>query len=136
MRTLKVLALLGTALATPESLSGQTTPLMPDRQLHAIRDESSGELPLVDFRAIESRFSGFTPSKGGDAIADYVASRMREHGLSDVRVESFPADGKMFFWAFLTEPAWEADSGSLVMMEPRVERLADFSVHRPRGPRP
>ncbi len=71
----------------------QTSVLLPDRHFGAIRDESSGELPLIDFHAIETRFTGFSPSKGGDQIAEYLAARMREYGLSDVRIEGFPSTG-------------------------------------------
>jgi hypothetical protein len=108
----------------------QTSVLLPDRHFHAIRDESSGELPLVDFHAIETRFTGFSPSQGGEQIAEYLAARMREYGLSDVRIEGFPADGTRFFWTFLTEPAWEPEIGRLVMVEPRTERIADYDVYR------
>src|SRR5262249_4109371 len=38
--------------------------------------------------------------------------------------------GQSFFWAFFTEPAWEAESGTLQMIEPRGERIVDFSVDR------
>ena len=113
-----------------EQSATQTSLLLTERHFRAIRDESSGELPLVDFRAIESRFNGFSPSTGGDRIAEYLATRMREYGLSDVRVEGFPADGKRFFWTFLTEPAWEPEVGRLVMVEPHTERIADYDVYR------
>ena len=108
----------------------QTTTLLPARQLQAIRGESTGELPMVHFRHIVTHYSGFAPSKGGDEIAEYIAGRVRGYGLDEVTVEGFPADGRSFFWAFITEPAWEAESGVLQMLEPRVERLADFSVER------
>jgi aminopeptidase YwaD len=111
-------------------LRAQTTPLLPDAYFRAIRDESSGERPVIDFRTIESRYTGFTPSRGGDQIAEYLAGRMREYGLSDVAIEGFPADGKMFFWTFLTEPAWEPEAGTLTMVAPRMERLADYGVYR------
>jgi hypothetical protein len=113
-----------------ERPSAQTRALLSDQHFRAIRDESSGELPLVDFRAIETRFTGFSPSAGGDRIADYLAARMREHGLADVGIEGFPADGRRFFWTFLTEPAWEPEAGRLVMVEPEIERIADYDVHR------
>src|SRR4029453_16316875 len=60
-------------------LRAQTTPLLPDAYFRAIRDESSGERPVIDFRTIESRYTGFTPSRGGDQIAEYLAGRMREY---------------------------------------------------------
>lgn len=125
-------AVLAVMLATvlPAPALAQTTSLLPTPWIHAIRAEGTGELPFVDFRAIITQFSGFAPSKGGDQIAEYLAGRMREYGLEDVKIEGFPADGKQFFWAFLTEPAWDGGSATLVMTEPRVERVADFSVHR------
>lgn len=106
------------------------SPLFPAAWFTAIRDESSGELPLVDFQNIVTRFSGFAPSKGGDEIAEYLAGRMREYALDEVAIEGFPADGKSFVWAFITEPAWDGERGVLRMVKPRVERLADFAVHR------
>jgi aminopeptidase YwaD len=111
-------------------LRAQTGTLLADRYFQAIRAESSGERPLKHFQEIQNQFSGFSPSKGGDQIAEYLAGRARELGLSDVTVEGFPADGKTFFWAFLTEPAWEGESGKLTMLEPMVDRLADFSADR------
>ncbi len=108
----------------------QSTVLLADGYFRAIRDESSGELPLVDFRAIETRFTGFSPSKGGDQIADYLAGRLRGYGLSDVRIEGFPADGTRFFWTFLTEPAWEPEAGRLVIVEPQTQVIADYDVYR------
>jgi aminopeptidase YwaD len=108
----------------------QTSPLFPTAWFHAIRDEASGERPLSDFRNIVTRFSGFAPSKGGDETALYIAARMREYGLSDVDIEGYPSDGKTFFWAFLGEPSWEAEEGTLDLVAPERERLADFSVDR------
>jgi aminopeptidase YwaD len=108
----------------------QTGTLLADRYFQMIRAESSGERPLKHFQEIQNQFSGFSPSKGGDQIAEYLAGRAREYGLSDVTVEGFPADGKTFFWTFRTEPAWEGELGTLTMLEPMVDRLADFSADR------
>ena len=111
-------------------VSAQPRSLLADAYYQAIRDESSGERPLVDFGIIETEFSGFSPSRGGDRIAEYLATRSRQHGLSDVKVEGFPADGRTFFWTFLTEPSWDGEAATLTMLQPRVERLADFAVQR------
>jgi hypothetical protein len=116
--------LLGTAIPA----SAQTTPLLPADQIRAIREESSGERALSHFRHIVSHYSGFAPSRGGDQIAEYLAGQARDHGLSSVAVEGFPADGRRYFWTFLTEPAWEAEAGTLTMVEPRSQLLADFSA--------
>ena len=108
----------------------QATLLLPSTVIQAIRNESTGELPMTHFRHIVTHYSGFAPSKGGDELAGYIADQMRSYGLDDVAIEGFPADGQSFFWAFITEPAWEAESATLQMLEPRGERLADFSVER------
>jgi hypothetical protein len=112
------------------SATGQTSALLPKSHFEAIRAESSGELPLIHFQNIQTRFSGFAPSKGHNQIAEYLAERARAHGLSDVAIESFPADGKRFFWTFLTEPSGEGEVGTLTMVAPRRQLLADFAVHR------
>lgn len=119
------------ALATLSSpVRAQHSSLLPSEVFVAIRGEASGERPLVDFNTIVTRFSGFAPSKGGDQIADYIAGRLRTAGLDEVAIEGFPADGRQYVWAFLTEPSWEAEVGTLELIEPRRERLADFAVHR------
>jgi hypothetical protein len=91
------------------------------------------ELALSHGRSLLS-YSGFAPSLGSEQTADYVAARAREFGLEDVRVEEFPSDGQRFFWAFRTEPWWEAKKGDLVLLDPETgaarERLASFGVHR------
>ena len=125
-----LISALTAAVMLPASAPSQTSLLVPTATFHAIRDASSGELPLVDFQYIVTHFSGFSPSKGGDQIAEYIASRMREYGLDEVAVEGFPADGKTFYWAFLPEPAWEAETAVLTMVQPRSDRLADYSLDR------
>ena len=117
-------------IAAASAARAQLSSIFPAGYFRAIRGEATGELPLMDFQQIVTRFSGFSPSKGGDQLAEYVAGRLRENGLDQVRVEGFPSDGKTFFWTFLGEPAWEADAGVLTMVEPRRERLADFAVQR------
>ena len=129
-RTRAILASVAIGIAFTAAPRAQVSPLFPASWFQAIRGESTGELPAAEFRHIVTHFSGFAPSKGGDEIADYVAGRMRAFGLDQVAIEGFPADGQSFFWAFMTEPAWEAESGVLRLVEPRPERLADFAVDR------
>jgi len=128
VRAIAVATLLAGAAVV--SVRSQVNPLFPAAWFEAIRGESTGDLPAAHFRHIVSHYSGFAPSRGGDEIAEYIAARMRDYGLDEVQVEGFPADGRSFFWAFITEPAWEAESAVLSLVEPREERLADFSVDR------
>jgi len=108
----------------------QTTSLFPSAWYEAIRDTASGELPLVDFRNISNRFTGYTPSRGGDQIAEYIAGRVREYGLGEVSVEGFPSDGNTYYWTFLGEPSWDGEVGTLSMVKPHPEPLVDFTVDR------
>jgi hypothetical protein len=125
-----VVVSLGVVAAVVAGSAADSVSLLPAKQFNAIRDEATGELPLVDFRNIVNRFTGFAPSRGGDRIAEYIAGRLREYGLSDVNVEGFPADGKRFYWAFLGEPSWDAEAATLTMVTPRPTLLTDFAFER------
>jgi hypothetical protein len=122
-----VLTLMATAAGA------QHSSLIEDEALEAIIAETSGALALSHGRDLLS-YSGFAPSLGSEQTADYVAARAREFGLEDVRIEEFPSDGRTFFWAFRTEPWWEAKKGELALLDPKTgvarERLASFGVHR------
>jgi hypothetical protein len=113
--------------------SAQHSSLIEDEALEAIISETSGALALSHFKNLLT-YSGFAPSLGSEQTADYIAAKTREFGLEDVRIEEFPSDGQRFFWAFRTEPWWEAKKGELLLLDPETgemrERLASFGVHR------
>jgi hypothetical protein len=116
----------GIALAVA-SLLAPASAAAPGKYYDAIRSNSSGEIPFVHFRNI-IRFSGFSPSAGADHVAEYIAAQVKSFGLSNVKIEHFPADGKQNFWAFRTEPSWEANQGGLWLVQPEHEMLANFSL--------
>ena len=89
--------------------SAQHSSLLPDDTLEALVSETSGAKALGHFRDL-LEYSGFAPSLGSEQTADYIAARTREFGLEDVHIEEFASDGQAFFWAFRTEPWWEANS--------------------------
>jgi hypothetical protein len=35
---------------------------------------------------------------------------MREYGLDEVKWRAFPRMASAFFWAYLTEPAWDSEA--------------------------
>jgi aminopeptidase YwaD len=111
-------------------VAAQITPLFSQKLFHELGAEASGEFPRRDVEEMVRRFSGFTPSKGGDDMAAFLAQRLTRAGFDDVVTESFPSDGKTFVGAFLGEPAWDVESATLTMVEPGVQRLADFGEHR------
>ena len=109
--------------------SSTVAQLLPRQQYLAIRQNSSGDLPFADFNEL-ARFSGFAPSEGADQVAAYLAGRARSIGLSNIEIERFPSDGNKYFWAFRTEPFWEAREAELWLERPQRELLASFARAR------
>ena len=95
----------------------------------SIRDHASGELPLVDFKHL-LEFSGFVPSAGADEVANYLATKARALGLANVSTERFSSNGALYCGAFRHEPYWEGQKGELWLVEPTLDRLADFKAIR------
>ena len=95
----------------------------------SIRDQASGELPLLDFKHLVA-FSGFVPSAGADEVANYLATKARALGLANVSTERFSSNGALYCWAFRHEPYWEGQKGELWLVEPTLDRLADFKAIR------
>lgn len=121
--------LFGTALALICCTPARGQQLLPADQYKAIRENSSGELPFADFKRIIP-FSGYSPAPGADQVANYLATEAKAIGLSNVAIERFPSDGKTYFWAFRTEPSWEAHKAELWLVKPERELLADFKVYK------
>lgn len=95
--------------------------------LQAFIEEASGELARNHFRRL-SLMGGYAPSPQFREIADYMREQAKAVGLEMVKLEEFPSDGERYYWAFHTEPSWDAREGSLWQVAPRVKRLADFAV--------
>ncbi|MCW3978898.1 MAG: M28 family peptidase [Candidatus Bathyarchaeota archaeon] len=95
--------------------------------LHAIIEEASGELARNHFRRL-NLMGGYAPSPQFREIAEYMREQADAIGLEGVRLEEFPSDGERFYWAFLTEPSWDAKGGSLWQVTPHEKRLADFAM--------
>jgi hypothetical protein len=108
----------------------QTSTLIQPEILDALIAETSGEMGLNHFSHIVSNFSGFSPSLGAEQTADYIAENARRWGLSDVKIERFPSDGKLYYWAFRSEPWWEGKKAEIWLVEPQKERIASFDVYR------
>jgi hypothetical protein len=105
------------------------SPLLLASHYRAIRDHASGELPLVDFKHLVA-FSGFVPSAGADEVANYLATKARTLGLANVSTERFSSSSALYCWAFRHEPYWEGQKGELWLVEPTLDRLADFQAIR------
>src|SRR5882762_3920979 len=110
-------------------LTARAQQLLNPDQYRIIRENSSGERPFADFKRIV-RFSGYSPAHGADEVANYLATEAKSMGLTNVAIERYPSDGKSYYWAFHTEPLWEAQKGELWLVKPEKELLADFKVFK------
>lgn len=90
----------------------QTPTLLPERVVGALAQELSGETAKrhLEFLARHHRMRG---SQGFRAAAEHIAQELRVYGLSDVRIERFPADGKIFYGTQRSRPAWDASFAEL-----------------------
>jgi hypothetical protein len=99
-------------VGTPAAAQGTASPLLPDVAVAALARELSGETAKLDleFIARQHRMRG---SRGFRAAADFIVERLRAAGLSDARVEQFPADGKIFYGTQRSRPPWDAEFAEL-----------------------
>jgi aminopeptidase YwaD len=103
--------------------------LLPSHVYVTIRANASGQRPFADFGNL-AQFSGFSPSAGADQIANYLAERAKSFGMSNVKIEHFPSDGKSYIWAYRTEPYWEGKKGELWLEGLDRQLLASYAAQR------
>jgi len=108
----------------------QTSALLDSEILDVLTAETSGEMALNHFSCIIANYSGFAPSLGADKTAEYIADKCRGWGLTQVEIRRFASDGKRYFWAFRTEPWWEAKKADVWLIEPTRARIASFDAYR------
>ncbi|HEV2761874.1 MAG TPA: M28 family peptidase, partial [Pyrinomonadaceae bacterium] len=120
----KLFALLMCVVLCAQAVAAQgPAPLLPEASVARLSEELSGETAKrnLEFIAREHRMRG---SRGFSAAAAFVAERLREYGLADVRVERFPADGKVFYGTQRARPAWDAEFAELWELAETKEGLA------------
>ncbi|HSE40438.1 MAG TPA: M28 family metallopeptidase [Acidobacteriota bacterium] len=86
--------------------------LLSDQDIRAFSEEISGELAKrnLEFISRQHRMRG---SKGYLAAAQFIEQELRKYGLSAVRIEEFPADGKIFYGTQKSRPPWNAEFAEL-----------------------
>ncbi len=102
------------------------TPLLPYAILDAITDEMSGDLTMQHIQVM-SLYHRTEPSREFKQSAEYVEQKLKEYGLADARIESFPSDGKIMYSTFRSRPQWDVDFAELWMEQPGRERLASYA---------
>jgi aminopeptidase YwaD len=124
MRTTKILAL--ALLIAVRSYAGD---LLDESILKPFSQEISGELAKrnLEFITRQHRMRG---SRGFQASAEFIAGELRKYGITDVHLEQFPADGKIFYGTQRSRRPWDADFAELWEMkdgQPQI-RLASWDA--------
>jgi hypothetical protein len=97
----------------PGILAAQNRPpLLSEPIVAALAKELSGDRALETIVAI-SKNHRMRGSRGFRAAAEHVAAKAREGGLDSVRIEEFPADGKIFYGTQRSRPPWDAEFAEL-----------------------
>jgi hypothetical protein len=105
--------LLAALMSGPMVASAQDRPpLLSEPIVAALAKELSGERAHETIKAISGnhRMRG---SRGFRAAAEIVAAKARAAGLEDVKIEEFPADGKIFYGTQRSRPPWDAEFAEL-----------------------
>lgn len=87
----------------------------------------SGEMALMQ-ACEQNRIERFFTFPNFIRSTERCAEEMRKAGLTDIEVESFPADGRASWSGWPTMKAWDVESAQLWMTSPRRELLADWSI--------
>jgi aminopeptidase YwaD len=109
MRILTIISVVLLVLTVQSAIS-QT--LLPEADMRAFSNEISGELAKrnLEFISRQHRMRG---SQGYLAAAQFIAQELLTYGISDVRIEEFPADGKIFYGTQKSRPPWDAEFAEL-----------------------
>jgi len=105
-----------TAQRAPLSAEEQKPPLLPEKDVAALAAELSGETAKRNLEGV-SRLHRTRGSRPFRAAAELIAERAKAYGLEDVRIEEFPADGKISYGTQRSRPPWDAEFAELWEMK-------------------
>jgi aminopeptidase YwaD len=108
----RFLACFSCLLISVNSVAGNGELLLPESTIALLAQEISGETAKrnLEFIARQHRMRG---SRGFRAAAEHIVEQLRSYGLSDARIEQFPADGKIFYGTQRSRPPWDAQFAEL-----------------------
>ena len=107
------------------NVNAQNSPpltLLPDRVVAALSQELSGETAKSNLEYI-ARFHRMRGSRGFRSAAEHIAKQLRDYGLTEVHIEKFPADGKIFYGTQKSRPSWDVDFAELWELRETSEGL-------------
>lgn len=111
----KLITLFICLLFTLDSIIANQTPqatLLPDAVVAALSQELSGETAKRNLEYI-ARHHRMRGSQGFRAAAEHIVKQLRDYGLTDARIEQFPADGKIFYGTQRSRPPWDVEFAEL-----------------------
>ncbi len=119
MNPCKILALpmvIALSVSPVHVLAQDRAPLLPEPVVDALAKELSGDRAHQTIREISAnhRMRG---SRGFRAAAELIVAKARAGGLEEVRIDEFPADGKIFYGTQRSRPAWDVEFAELWEMK-------------------
>jgi hypothetical protein len=112
MKTAKAILALFAFAAITQSLVAQKPPLLAEKVVAALAEELSGETAKRNLEGI-SRLHRTRGSRPMRAAVELIAERAKAYGLEDVKIEEFPADGKIFYGTQRSRLPWDAEFAEL-----------------------
>ena len=95
---------------------------------HALCGKLSGDRAIAQARE-QNRIERYFTFPNFERSADRCGEELERVGLTDVEVESFPADGRTSWSGWQAMKAWDVESARLWLTAPREELLSDWSVN-------
>lgn len=108
----KTIAFFICLLITVSPADTNQSTLLPEPVIAALSQELSGETAKRNLEYI-ARHHRMRGSRGFRAAAEHVVEQLHLYGLTDARIEQFPADGKVFYGTQKSRPAWDAEFAEL-----------------------
>ena len=102
-------------------------PFLTDAEWTALRSESSGAAPYENLRQI-TRLHRVPATADFEAAAQFMRQRAEEYGLSEVRSEQFPIDGKIQYGLMRSYFAWQVSEGKLWEVRPQHALIGDWAT--------
>jgi len=91
-----------------------------------VKDELSGSA-AKSYVAGVTRYHRIQASPMMHAAAEHVMDELKSFGMDDVKVERYPADGRLRYWTHKSVVGWTVRSAELRLVEPSERLLAKFS---------
>jgi hypothetical protein len=120
-------------IALGSNAYAQAPPLVGESAARALASELSGETAKRNLEQI-ARHHRIRGSRQFRLAADFIVQQLRSYGLTDAKVEEFPADGTQWYGTQRARPAWDAEFAELwevrqdgAALVP-VARLASFDA--------